>query len=319
MPQAPWPPIRSIAQQFSKLSKVMTGRAPELGSTPPPVREPLPPLRGVRGPSRLVAQLAGDSLRRWRLSASLRHSFLIWSGLGLVLTAGSGLSAGWLGGRLGAGLAFGLLWWVVTTAFLFVALDLTRTYPGNVPVDRLGLPNGLTVVRAYMALPILLYATMPGSGLARDLFLCIAAPVALLDAADGWLARRAGQVTVLGRALDPIMDATFFSLSAVACLFLGFIPLWVALLVLARFGLAAIGFLVLYPWLPRRPEMVATRFGKVNTFASGVCLAGSSLLALAGDSALDFDLVLGAVVAATALGQILTLMRRGLQELGSQS
>ena len=267
----------------------------------------------------MVAQLAGDSLSRWRQSERLRHSFLTWSGLGLLLTVGSGISAGCLGGRLGAGIGFGLLWWAATTAFLFVALDLTRTYPGNVPLDRLGLPNGLTVVRAYMALPILLYATLPPPSLARDLFLCIAAPVALLDAADGWLARRAGQVTVLGRALDPIMDATFFSLSAVACLFLGFIPLWLALLVLARFGLAAVAFLVLYPWLPRRPAMVATRFGKVNTFASGLCLAGSALLVLAGDQALGFDIVMGAVVAATALGQILTLMRRGLQELSSQS
>jgi hypothetical protein len=65
--------------------------------------------------------------------------------------------------------------------------------------------------------------------------------------------------------------------------------------------------------------MVATRFGKVNTFASGLCLAGSALLVLGGDQALGFDIVMGAVVAATALGQILTLMRRGLQELSSQS
>jgi len=235
------------------------------------------------------------------------------------MTFGSGLSAGWLGHRLGLGLGLDLGWWLVTTAFLFVALDLSRSYPGNQPVDRLGVPNGLTLVRAYMALPILLYAVLPSQYLARDLFLCIAAPVALLDAADGWVARTMGPVTVLGRALDPIMDATFFSLSAVACLLLGFVPLWLALLVLARFGIPALGFLVLYPWLPRRPAMVATRFGKVNTFASGVCLAGSSLLVLAGAPTLAFDLVLGAVLAATAVGQILTLAGRSLVELRSRS
>ena len=288
-------------------------------SSAPLNRGPLRSLRSVRGPSRLVAQLTRQSLARWRESSSLRHSFAAWAGLGLFLTVGSGLSSGWLGHRLPLGLGLGLGWWIVTTVFLFVALDLSRSYPGNQPLARLGVPNGLTLVRAYMALPILLYAALPSQYLARDLFLCIAAPIALLDAADGWVARTMGPVTVLGRALDPIMDATFFSLSAVACLILGFVPLWLALLVLARFGIPALGFLVLYPWLPRRPAMVATRFGKVNTFASGFGLGGSSLLVLAGAPTLAFDLVLGAVLAATAVGQILTLARRSLVELRARA
>lgn len=288
-------------------------------SSPPLNRGPRRSLRSVRGPSRLVAQLTRQALVRWRESPALRHSFLIWALQGLFLTLGSGLSSGWLGHKVGLGLGLGAAWWVVTTAFLFVALDLSRAYPDNQPLERLGMPNGLTLVRAYMALPILLFALLPSQYLARDLFLSIAAPVALLDAADGWVARTLGPITVLGRALDPIMDATFFSLSAVACLLLGFVPLWLALLVLARFGIPALGFVVLYPWLPRRPEMVATRFGKVNTFASGVCLAGSSLLVLAGAPTLAFDLVLGAVLAATAVGQILTLARRSLIELRART
>ncbi len=288
----------------------------------PPVplnRGPRRSLRSVRGPSRLVAQLTLQSVARWQESPPLRNSFTVWAGLGLFLTVGSGLSSGWLGHAIGLGIGLGAGWWALTTAFLFVALDLARSYPSNQPLERLGVPNGLTLVRAYMALPVLLYAALPSQYLARDLFLSIAAPIALLDAADGWVARSVGPVTVLGRALDPIMDATFFSLSAVACLILGFVPLWLALLVLARFGIPALGFLVLYPWLPRRPAMVATRFGKVNTFASGVCLGGSSLLVLAGAPTLVFDLVLGAVLAATAVGQILTLARRSLVELRARA
>ncbi len=263
--------------------------------------------------------MASASASRWRESPELRRSFLGWAALGLLLTAGSGVSAGWLGGRVGPGLWLGLGWWVITTTFLLVALDLNRRYPDRAPLSHLGLPNGLTSIRAYMAVPILLYATLPPQTEARPLFLCVASPVALLDVLDGWVARRVGMVTVLGRALDPIMDATFFSLSAVACLLLGFVPLWMGLLVLARYGIPAIAFLALYPWLPRRPEVVATRFGKVNTFASGVALAGSSLLVLAGAPTLIFDLILGAVLAATAAGQILTLVRRGVEELRSRS
>jgi phosphatidylglycerophosphate synthase len=272
-------------------------------------------VRGVRGPARMLANLAARSGRRWTGSPELRRSFRLWALLGLLLSFGSGLSAGLLGRQAALGAALGLGWWVVTTAFLLVALDLNRHFPDRAPLGRLGLPNGLTAIRAYMAVPILLYASMPPQSDARPLFLCIASPIALLDVLDGWVARRIGPVTVLGRALDPIMDATFFSLSAIGCLVLGFVPLWMGLLVLARYGIPAIAFLALYPWLPRRPEMVATRFGKVNTFASGVALAGSSLLVLAGAPTLAFDVVLGVVLAATALGQIVTLARRGMAEL----
>ncbi|MDA8331105.1 MAG: CDP-alcohol phosphatidyltransferase family protein [Candidatus Dormibacteraeota bacterium] len=275
----------------------------------------LGPVRGVRGPARMLANLAARSRSRWVGSSELRRSFGLWALLGLALALGSGLSAGELGGQAPLGAALGISWWVLTTAFLLVALDLNRQFPDRAPLSRLGLPNGLTAIRAYMAVPILLYASMPPQGEARPLFLCVASPIALLDVLDGWVARRIGPVTILGRALDPIMDATFFSLSAIGCLVLGFVPLWLVLLVLARYGIPAIAFLSLYPWLPRRPEMVATRFGKVNTFASGVALAGSSLLVLAGAPTLAFDLVLGVILAATAVGQILTLARRGIAEL----
>ncbi|MHB1502059.1 MAG: CDP-alcohol phosphatidyltransferase family protein [Candidatus Dormibacteria bacterium] len=280
---------------------------------------PVATLRGVRGPARVVAALTRDSARRWSDSPRLRRSLVGWALLGLVLSAGSGLSAGWLGGQAALGVGLGVGWWVIITGFLLVALDLNCSYPDRSPLDYLGLPNGLTSIRAYMAVPILLYATMPPQAEARPLFLCVASPIALLDVLDGWVARRVGLVTVLGRALDPIMDATFFSLSAVACLLLGFVPLWMGLLVLERYAIPAIAFLALYPWLPRRPEMVATRFGKVNTFASGVALAGSSLLVLAGTPTLAFDLVMGAILAATAAGQILTLAQRGIEELRSRS
>lgn len=266
----------------------------------------------------MLATLAGDSAARWSESPELRRSLMAWAGIGLVLTLGSGLSAGILGSRPGLGVALGLGWWVITTAFLVVALDLNRRFPDRAPLAHLGLPNGLTSMRAYMAVPILLYATMPPQTEARPLFLCVASPVALLDVLDGWVARRVGLVTVLGRALDPIMDATFFSLSALGCLLLGLVPVWMGLLVVARYGIPAIAFLSLYPWLPRRPEMVATRFGKINTFASGVALAGSSLLVLSGAPTLVFDLVFGAILAATAAGQIVTLARRGIEELRSR-
>lgn len=262
------------------------------------------------GPIAAMGRLFTGAADRWSASLSLRRSLGYWSGLGLVLTLGAGASAGALGGRVAVGLITGAAWWVATTACLFAGISLLRRYPDQSPVDRFGVPNGITAVRAYLSLPLVLYASLPPVGLARELVLVIAAPIAALDSADGFIARRAGPLTVLGRALDPIMDTVFFSLCAVSCLIVGFIPLWLAVLVLARYGLPGVGFLLLYPWLRRRPALVATRFGKINTVASAVTIGVSSLLVLAGRPDWQVDIALGAVLAATALGHFVALWRR---------
>lgn len=257
-----------------------------------------------------MGRLFTGAADRWSGSRSLRRSLAMWSGLGLGLSLGAGASAGLLGGQFDLGLLSGAAWWVATTACLFAGISLLLQYPDQTPVNRFGIPNGITAIRAYLSLPVVLYAALPPLGLARVLFLVIAAPIAALDFLDGYIARRAGPLTVLGRAIDPIMDTVFFSLSAVACLIVGFIPLWLAVLVLARYGLPGVGFLLLYPWLRRRPALVATRFGKVNTLASAVTIGVSSLLVLAGGPAWQTDIALGAVLAATALGHFVTLWRR---------
>ncbi|HVB53358.1 MAG TPA: CDP-alcohol phosphatidyltransferase family protein [Candidatus Acidoferrales bacterium] len=271
------------------------------------------------GPLATMGRLFTGAADRWVGSRSLRVSMTLWSGLGLVLTLGAGASAGMLAGRLWLGLACGAVWWVATTACLFAGISLLLRYPDQTPIDSFGVPNGITAIRAYLSLPVVLYAVLPPLGLARVLFLVIAAPIAALDSADGYIARRAGPLTVLGRAIDPIMDTVFFSLCTVACLLVGFMPLWLAVLVLARYGLPGVGFLLLYPWLRRRPAMVATRFGKINTVATAVTIGVSSLLVLAGRPAWQTDIALGAVLAATALGHFVTLWRRTFPTTLSES
>ncbi|MGH7705723.1 MAG: CDP-alcohol phosphatidyltransferase family protein [Candidatus Dormibacteria bacterium] len=234
----------------------------------------------------------------------------LWSSVGLVLTLAAGASAGELGGRLGTGLGASAAWWLATTACLFAGISLLRSYPGQLPIDHFGVPNGVTAIRAYLSLPVVLYAVLPPVGMARELFLAIAAPIAALDSADGYLARHMGPLTALGRAIDPIMDTVFFSMCAVACLAVGFVPVWLGVIILARYGLPGAGFLLLYPWLRRRPALVATSFGKVNTLASAVTLALSSLLVLAGGPATQADIALGTILVATALGHFATLWRR---------
>ncbi len=265
---------------------------------------------GPIGPVATLAQLLRSAGVRWSASSQLRVSLIRWSALGLILSAAAGASAGALGGRVAVGLVLDLVWWALTSACLFAGLSLLRTYPAGTPVQRLGLPNGITAIRAYLSVPVVLFAALPPLSLARVLFLAIASPIAVLDAADGFIARRGGLVTVLGRALDPIMDTVFFSLCAIASLIVGFVPPWLALLVVARYGLPGLGFVLLYPWLRRRPALVATWFGKVNTMAGAVTLGLSAILVLAGGPVQQVDLGLGALLAVTAIGHFVTLWRR---------
>ena len=123
------------------------------------------------------------------------------------------------------------LWWVLVTAGIIGGAAMLMTPDGN-PVDRYGIPNGLTALRAYACVPLLFIATLSLPGrLALALWGGIGGSVGLLDAVDGFIARRYGPITVLGKAMDPFGDAVYFAVGAIGSWALGIAPLWLAVLV----------------------------------------------------------------------------------------
>lgn len=99
------------------------------------------------------------------------------------------------------------------------------------------LPNLLTLGR-LACLPIILALVWPGI---ESRVTCFWAGVVygvagVTDLLDGMLARRLGQVTVLGKFLDPLSDKLFYLVTMLALLQLPGprIPLWVVMLVLVR-------------------------------------------------------------------------------------
>jgi CDP-diacylglycerol--glycerol-3-phosphate 3-phosphatidyltransferase len=96
------------------------------------------------------------------------------------------------------------------------------------------LADGLTVGRALLGLPLILALVLGEAGLAWILLLLGGCS----DAADGWLARRAGGGSVWGARLDPLTDKILIS---APLLWLGgqpstgpHLPLWAVWLLLAR-------------------------------------------------------------------------------------
>lgn len=99
------------------------------------------------------------------------------------------------------------------------------------------LPNGITLVR-LCSLPVVLWLMWPGRATPTGVFW--AAVVYVLagigDVVDGALARRTGQVTKLGKFLDPLVDKLFYLVVLIGLLQLPgpWVPPWVVMLNLIR-------------------------------------------------------------------------------------
>ncbi|HEV3123054.1 MAG TPA: CDP-alcohol phosphatidyltransferase family protein [Candidatus Dormibacteraeota bacterium] len=224
---------------------------------------------GLRG----LLQLYAESLVRLRGGRHLRCSLVFWTGLGLVLIEAFAVGVAQMDSRRSAVVAAGIaaLWWLLISSVLVGGISLLRT-PDGARIDYIGVPNGLTALRAWSCYPLLLCATLTLPGQVGLILWCsIGAPAGLLDMVDGYIARRVGPLTELGRALDPAGDALFFSMAALGNFALGIVPGWLGGLMLVRY----VGPLVATPVVflaRRRPELVYTEWGRRNTLATGVVL-----------------------------------------------
>jgi len=158
------------------------------------------------------------------------------------------------------------------------------------------LANLLTMLRIALV-PFFAWALLADGGhttsgrlIATGLFVVAAAT----DRLDGWLARRSGQVTDLGKLLDPIADKVLIGTALILLSWLGDLSWWVTVIILVReLGITAMRFLLLrYVVLP------ASRGGKLKTVLQAVAI-GLYLLPL--DQLPAFVSVLAAILMGAAL------------------
>jgi cardiolipin synthase len=136
-----------------------------------------------------------------------------------------------------------------------------------------GVANQVTLARAYLAAPALAYSMAQGHLGPLAVVLAIAG---LTDLVDGTIARRFGSYSTLGGGLDPVVDGVLLGAVAIGLVASGIIPLWLAVVIVMRYLLPAIGGLVLIS-LHRRPELRHTLSGQISTaliiiLIGGVCL-----------------------------------------------
>jgi cardiolipin synthase len=102
--------------------------------------------------------------------------------------------------------------------------------------------------------------------------------VVATDWVDGALARATGQVSDLGKVLDPVADRLAIAAGLIALVVADAFPLWAALLILVRDVTVLIAGLVLLA--KRRARIEVRHLGKVATFAlmaAIACIAWGSL------------------------------------------
>lgn len=124
------------------------------------------------------------------------------------------------------------------------------------------LPNLICLVRIALVWPIAA-ALNAGEQLAA-LSLFVAAAVS--DGLDGYLAKRFGWTSDLGKFLDPLADKLLLVTVFVESAWLGLIPWWLTAAVVARDVMIGLGALVFRLWfgpLRGRPTIVS----KINTAA----------------------------------------------------
>jgi cardiolipin synthase len=135
-----------------------------------------------------------------------------------------------------------------------------------------GEANQVSLARAYLAAPALVYALAAAFGPLA----VVLAVAGLTDLVDGTIARRFDRPSTLGGGLDPIVDGVLLGAVALGLAFAGIVPLWLALVIVARYLLPALGGLVLIS-RRRRPELRHTVTGQITTsliivLVGGICL-----------------------------------------------
>lgn len=122
------------------------------------------------------------------------------------------------------------------------------------------IPNALCVLRMLLVVPVAWLLTRGEYHLTLWLFAFAAAT----DGLDGFLAKRCGWASELGKILDPLADkillvGVFITLAA-----MGWVPVWLAAVAVGR-DLVITAGAIIYNWLFGEPNGKPTWISKLNT------------------------------------------------------
>jgi cardiolipin synthase len=119
--------------------------------------------------------------------------------------------------------------------------------------------NAITLVR-LLGLPLFVYLMVSRRAYGQAFaVLCL---VGATDWIDGYVARRFDQVTRLGRFMDPLIDRLLLATAGLTLWAVGFLPLWILLLIVGRDAAMFVAAGILFRGVP---PIAVNRTGKLAT------------------------------------------------------
>lgn len=165
--------------------------------------------------------------------------------------------------------------WVVALAYLAISTVLLLRGLRRADATRFGAANVVTSARSTLVGVITgLVAAAFVEPIPPALVVLLVVPTLLLDAVDGWVARRTNSASDLGGRFDMEVDA--FLLLALSAFVSQRLGAWVLAIGLMRYVFVVVGYVL--PWLRRRLPFRYWR--KVVTAAQGIALTFAATRAL---------------------------------------
>lgn len=146
------------------------------------------------------------------------------------------------------------------------------------------IPNCISIFRIIFVIPIIYLLLIEQYTIALFMFFI----VGLSDALDGFLAKRYNWESPLGSVLDPLADKLLLVSTYFALCWLGHIPVWLVLTVIARDVIIVIGAFSFY-FLVGRYNLAPSWLSKINTCAQ--ILLGLVVVSTLSFTAISVDVV----------------------------
>ena len=130
------------------------------------------------------------------------------------------------------------------------------------------LPNGLTIIRV-IAIPFILVMLFSPGQIHRFITALLFFAAAITDTFDGYLARRRGLETTLGKFLDPLADKLLIVTALIALIPARDIPFWMVIVIVGR-EIAVTGLRGIAG--AQNIIISSSRWGKYKTFFEGASI-----------------------------------------------
>ena len=206
----------------------------------------------------------------------------------------------------------------ILLGMLFIFKNDFVKEPSGERLDRVNLANAVTLFRVT-SMPTLLFLVLAAKDYRIRLpLLGLVILVFATDFADGYISRKAGQVTRVGKMMDSASDYALLIVLTIVFYYFKLVPPWFFLLVTSRLGLQVV-FVFILVFVNKRIEPKTTFMGKAAVASIMVLYASEAIRLIFGFGRIGIIAVLEWATAAIVLLSMVDKVLAFVRELPKSS